>query len=56
MTSFKTLYQTIFETFGYPIGERTALSPEVLDEAEKQLGVRVPLALRDYYKLSEFTI
>jgi hypothetical protein len=49
MTPFKSIYQEVFQTFGYPLSERTALSSGVLAEAEKRLGVRVPAALRDYY-------
>jgi hypothetical protein len=49
MTLFKKIYQEVFQTFGYPLSERTALSSGVLAEAEKRLGVRVPAALREYY-------
>jgi hypothetical protein len=49
MPSFRNLYRAVFQTFGYPLSERTALPPGVLAEAEKRLGVRVPVALRDYY-------
>jgi hypothetical protein len=49
MTSFKDYYRELFQTFGYPLSDRTALSSEVLAEAEARLGVRVPAALRDYY-------
>jgi len=49
MASFKKYYRTIYDTFGYPLTERTALSSEVLAAAQKRLGVRIPAALRDYY-------
>jgi hypothetical protein len=49
MASFQKYYRTLFDTFGYPLTERTALSPNVIAAAEKRLGVRIPAALRDYY-------
>jgi hypothetical protein len=49
MTSFQTLYQTIFDTFGYPLGASASLPPAELAEAEQRLGMRLPAALRDYY-------
>jgi hypothetical protein len=49
MASFKKYYRAIYQTFGYPLTERTALPPEVLTTAEQRLEVRVPAALRDYY-------
>jgi hypothetical protein len=49
MARFRKYYRSIFRTFGYPLTERTALSPAVLAVAEKRLGVRIPAALRDYY-------
>ncbi len=49
MSSFKNYYRRIYQTFGYPLGERTALSPEGIAAAERRLGVRIPAALRDYY-------
>jgi hypothetical protein len=49
MASFKDFYREVFQTFGYPLTERTALSSEVLAEAEVRLGLRVPAALREYY-------
>jgi len=49
MASFKRDYRTMYDTFGYPLTERTALSSEVLAAAQKSLGVRIPAALRDYY-------
>src|SRR4051812_28923382 len=49
MMPFKNVYQQLFQAFGYPLSERTALSSGVLAEAEKRLGVRVPAALREYY-------
>jgi hypothetical protein len=49
MTSFKSIYREVFQTFGYPLSERTSLSSGELAKAEKRLGVRVPAALRDYY-------
>ena len=50
MASFKKYYRTLFDTFGYPLTERTALSSEVLAAAQKRLGVRIPAALRDFYR------
>jgi hypothetical protein len=49
MPSFKQYYRTLYQTFGYPLSARTALSPKVLAAAGKRLGVKVPAALRDYY-------
>src|SRR5690349_13306014 len=49
MPSFRRYYRGIYDAFGYPLSERTALSPEVLDAGRKRLGVPVPRALRDYY-------
>jgi hypothetical protein len=49
MASFKKYYRTLYQRFGYPLTERTALSPEVLAAAEKRLGVQVPTALHNYY-------
>jgi len=49
MPSFREYYRTLYLTFGYPLNERTAVSPRVLAAAEKRLGVRIPAALRDYY-------
>ncbi len=49
MERFKTYFQNIYATFGYPLTERTALSPDALDAAGERLGVKVPAALRDYY-------
>jgi len=49
MPSFKSYYRTIYATFGYPLNERTAVSPEVLDAARKRLAVPLPRAVRDYY-------
>jgi hypothetical protein len=49
MPSFKNYYQTIYDTFGYPLTKRMGLSPKVLAAAEKRLGVQIPLALGDYY-------
>jgi hypothetical protein len=49
MASFKKYYRTLFETFGYPLTERTAVSAEAVAAAQKRLGVRIPAALRDYY-------
>jgi hypothetical protein len=49
MASFKKYYQTIYQTFGYPLSKSTALPSKVLTAAEKRLGLRIPAALRDYY-------
>jgi hypothetical protein len=49
MASFKKYYRSIFQTFGYPLTERAAMSPDVLTAAGKRLGVKIPAALRDYY-------
>jgi hypothetical protein len=49
MASFTNYYRTIYQTFGYPLTERTALPSKVLTAAEKRLGLRIPAALRDYY-------
>jgi len=49
MASFKNYYRTVFDTFGYPLTERTAMSSEVLDAAQERLAVQIPAALRDYY-------
>jgi hypothetical protein len=47
--SFKRYYRTLYATFGYPLTERTAMSPRMLTAAEKRLGLLIPAALRDYY-------
>jgi hypothetical protein len=52
MASFKSLYRAIFATFGHPLSERTGLSSELLTAAEKRLGVQIPAALRDYYRVA----
>jgi hypothetical protein len=52
MASFKSYYQAIYATFGYPLTARDALGPDVLTTAGKRLGVRVPAALRDYYAVA----
>jgi hypothetical protein len=49
MASFKNYYRTLYQTFGYALTERSALPSMVLSGAEKRLGIRVPIALRDYY-------
>jgi len=49
MSSFKEYYRTLFQSFGYPLTERTAIAPKVLAAAERRLGVKIPQALRDYY-------
>jgi hypothetical protein len=49
MPSFKKYYRTIYDTFGYPLGECMGMSSTVLDAAQKHLGVHIPPALRDYY-------
>ena len=49
VTSFQTYYRDLFDTFGYPLGRRSATPPSVISAAEKRLGVRIPTALRDFY-------
>jgi hypothetical protein len=49
MASFTKYYRAIYQTFGYPLTERTALAPGGLAAAQRRLGVRAPAALRDYY-------
>jgi hypothetical protein len=49
MSSFKSYYGEIYESFGYPLTERTSLSAKLLAAAEKRLGMQIPAALRDYY-------
>ena len=52
MTSYKTLYRQIFNTFGFPLTSGSAVSPAVISAAEKRLGIRVPRPLRDYYAIA----
>jgi len=47
--SFEEYFGAIYSTFGYPLTAGSALSPEVLGGAEQRLGVKEPLALRDYF-------
>ncbi|QDU06719.1 hypothetical protein [Gimesia aquarii] len=49
MPSFKNYYRTLYRNFGYPLTKNSAIPPNVIMSAEKQLGVSVPTALRDYY-------
>ncbi len=49
MTLFSDGYRAVFSDFGYPLTEKSAGSPGLLEQAEARLGVRVPTALRDYY-------
>lgn len=52
MASFEEHYSEVFATFGYPLTERTALSTTVLAGAERRLGVKIPAALREYYRIA----
>jgi hypothetical protein len=49
LSSFETYFRELYATFGYPLTEKHALSRKVLTAAERRLGVRVPIALRDFY-------
>lgn len=52
MASFRSLYEEIFATFGYPLTAGKGVPTAVLEAAERRLGVRVPAALRDYYAVA----
>jgi hypothetical protein len=49
MSKFTDYYRKLYETFGYPLTKQSGISTATLDKAEKQLGVKIPIALRDYY-------
>lgn len=49
MAKFEAYYREVHATFGYRLGEGSALAAETLNATEGRLGVRVPEALRDYY-------
>jgi hypothetical protein len=48
-SSFNQYYRTLFSTFGYPLTERSGISPELVAAAERRLGVKCPASLRDCY-------
>lgn len=52
MASFTKYYANLFATFGYPLTERLGLAAEEIAAAERRLLVRVPAALRDYYRIA----
>ena len=49
MFSFTNYYRVIYETFGYPLTERTCTPSTVIAASERRLGRRLPAALRDFY-------
>jgi hypothetical protein len=50
--SFQPYYRQLFDTFGYPLDENTAVSSSCLSEAAKSLGITIPTALADYYAVA----
>ena len=49
MPPFKDYFRAMYLTFGYPLTKRSGTPLEDIVSAEKSLGVRVPMALREYY-------
>jgi hypothetical protein len=49
MRDFAATYRRIFERLGYPLSRSHGLPAASLAQAERRLGVSVPLALRDYF-------
>jgi hypothetical protein len=49
MASFKKFYRELFQTLGYPLSKSTSLPLDDIVAAEKRLGVRIPMSLRDFY-------
>jgi hypothetical protein len=45
-------YRAAFECFGYPLTQSSSLPGDSLRKTEDRLGVRIPLALRDYYLMA----
>lgn len=50
--SYETLYQKLFADAGLTLHSEDACSAEALEAAEDRLGVRLPEALRDYYRVA----
>lgn len=50
--NFKKYYQTIFDSFGYSLDRRDSIDLSSITDAEKSLGVVVPVAFRDYYLIA----
>jgi len=52
MTAFDEQYGQAFASLGRPLRRRDGTSQKELLTAEKQLGLRIPAALRDYYRVA----
>lgn len=52
MPSFQKYYRRLFEMMGRPLSKSSGLPVGALAAAEKRLGVHVPQALRDYYRVA----
>jgi hypothetical protein len=52
LMSFQDYYHQLFNTFGYPLNESTAVSSSCLSEVAKSLNIVIPTALADYYAVA----
>lgn len=50
--SFQPFYRRLFETFGYPLTRRSAITGALVKTIEKSLGVVAPPSLRDFYAVA----
>ncbi len=51
-STFADEYQTLFARLGYPLSKRSGLSEDQVARAEAKCGIRLPVALRDYYLMA----
>ena len=49
---YQRYYRTLFETFGYPLGQNASVADSSLATASRSLGVVIPLALGGYYSVA----
>ncbi len=52
MSSLTQEYKSVFSRLGFPLTTAHAVDKELLRVAEKTLGIRLPPALRDYYRVA----
>jgi hypothetical protein len=52
MADFGEQYRQVFAYLGRPLRRQDGIPEKEVLVAEKQLGLRVPVALRDYYRVA----